>query len=172
MNYPSKRSQSGVTLVETMIAAAIIAIFFATIFELNAVCLRYIDASKESVAALQGVQDRVEVLRNLAFTDLTNATVVQNLMATPANGSEFAKAKPAEVVTIKAYDTVAKATSGTGIKISRPTGAVVTPSIDLNSLVLPNLGVVLVNVKYTWNMLGGRSGSEQTETIIASGTKK
>jgi len=80
MNYLSKRSQSGVTLVETMIAAAIIAIFFATIFELNAVCLRYIDASKESVAALQGVQDRVEVLRNLSFTDLTNGNVVQNLI--------------------------------------------------------------------------------------------
>jgi Tfp pilus assembly protein PilV len=172
MNYPSKRSQSGITLVETMMAAAIIAIFFATIFELNAVCLRYIDASKESVAALQGVQDRVEVLRNLSFTDLTNATVVQNLMATPANGSEFAKTKPTEVVTIKAYDTAAKATSGTGIKISRPVGAVVTPSIDLNSLVLPNMAVVMVNVKYTWNMLGGRSGSEQTETIISSGTKK
>src|SRR5882762_1350814 len=148
IHYHSKRPQSGITLVETVVAAAIIAIFFATIFELNAVCLRYIDASKESVAALQGVQDRVEVLRNLSFTDLTNATLVQNLMATPANGSEFAKTKPTEVVTIKAYDTVAKATSGTGIKISRPTGAVVNPSIDNNSLVLRNMAVVMVNVKY------------------------
>jgi hypothetical protein len=34
------------------------------------------------------------------------------------------------------------------------------------------MAVVMVNVKYTWNMLGGRSGSEQTETIISSGTKK
>ena len=68
----SKRPQSGTTLVETVVAATLIAVFFATIFELNAVCLRYIDASKESIAALQGVQDRVEALRNLAFTDLTN----------------------------------------------------------------------------------------------------
>ena len=172
MNYPSKRSRSGLTLVETMMAAAIIAIFFATIFELNAVCLRYIDASKESVAALQGVQDRVEVLRNLSFTDLTNATFVQNLVATPANGSDFVVTKPTEVVTIKAYDTAAKTTSGTGVKISRPAGAVVTPSIDFNSLVLPDPAVVLVNVKYTWRMLGGRSAGEETETIISSGTKK
>jgi hypothetical protein len=93
-------------------------------------------------------------------------------MATPANGSDFAKAKPTEVVTIKAYDTAAKATLGTGIKISRPAGAVVTPSIDNNSLVLPSMPVVLVSVKYTWNMLGGRSGIERTETIISSGTKK
>jgi Tfp pilus assembly protein PilV len=178
MNYPSKRSQSGITLVETVIATTIIAIFFATIFELNAVCLRYIDASKESVAALQGVQDRLETLRNLAFTpdpagsDLANATYLQTLMATPADGSDFAKTKPTEVVTIKAYNTSTKSTSGIGIQISRPAGANVTPSIDLNSLVLPVPAVVLVNVKYQWSMLGGRSGSEQTETIIASGTKK
>ena len=178
MNYPSKRSQSGITLVETVIATAIIAIFFATIFELNAVCLRYIDASKESVAALQGVQDRLETLRNVAFTpdpagsDLANATYLQTLIATPADGSDFAKTKPTEIVTIKAYNTSTKSTSGIGIQITRPAGANVTPSIDQNSLVLPVPAVVLVNVKYQWSMLGGRPGIEQTETIIASGTKK
>jgi len=165
----SKRPQSGTTLVETAVAATLIAVFFATIFELNAVCLRYINASKESVAALQGVQDRVEALRNLAFTDMTNATFVQNLMVNPANGSDFAKTKPTEVVTIKAYNTATKSTSGTGIQISRPVGAIVTPSIAGS---LPSATVVLVNVTYQWSMLGGRSGREQTETIISSGTKK
>ena len=174
----SKRPQSGTTMVETMVAVALVGAFFATIFELNAVCLRYIDASKESLAALQGVQDRLEGLRNLAFTpdptgsDLANATYLQTLMATPANGSDFANTKPIEVVTIKAYNTSTKSTSGIGIQITRPVGANVTPSIDLNSLVLPVPAVVLVNVKYQWSMLGGRSGTEQTETIISSGTKK
>src|ERR1700675_2984726 len=94
----SKRPQSGTTMVETMVAVALVATFFATIFELNAVCLRYIDASKESVAALQGVQDRLETLRTLAFigspnptgSDLANATYLKSLMVTPANGSYFA----------------------------------------------------------------------------------
>jgi hypothetical protein len=166
-------------MVETMVAVALVATFFATIFELNAVCLRYIDASKESVAALQGVQDRLETLRNLAFkpdpaaSDLANATYLQTLMTTPADGSAFAATKPTEVVTIKAYNTATKSTSGSGIQITRPAGANVTPSIDLNSLVFANPpAVVLVNVKYQWSMLGGRPGIEQTETIIASGTKK
>jgi len=167
-----KRPQSGTTLVETAVAATLIAVFFATIFELNAVCLHYIDASKESVAALQGVQDRVEALRNLAFTDLTNATFVQNLMATPANGSDFAKTKPQEVVIIYPYDTVHKTYDNTNkIKITRLPGAIVTPSINLN-LLPSGTNVVEVKVTYTWSMLGGRSGSEQTETIISSGTKK
>jgi len=174
----STRLQSGTTLAETLVAVALIGAFFATIFELSAVCLRYIDASKESIAALQGVQDRLETLRNLAFTpdptgsDLANATYLKSLMVTPANGSNFAQTKPTEVVTIKAYNTATKTTSGVGIQITRPGGANVTPSIDLNSLVLPVPAVVLVNVKYQWSMLGGRPGTEQAETIIASGTKK
>jgi len=167
----SKRPQSGTTLAEAVVATAIIGVFFGTIFELNAVCLRYIDGSKESVAALQGVQDRVEALRNLAFTDLTNATFVQTLMATPANGSDFAKTKPTERVTIKNYDTTTNPpTVSAGVQIKRLPGAIVTPSITGS---LPSgAAVVLVNVKYTWSMLGGRSGSEQTETVISSGTKK
>jgi Tfp pilus assembly protein PilV len=174
----SKRPQSGTTLVETMVAVALVAAFFATIFELNAVCLRYVDASKESVAALEGVQDRLEALRNLAFTpnpnasDLANATYLKSLMVTPANGSDFAKTKPTEVVTIRAYNTSTKTASPIGIQISRPAGANVTPSIDINSLVLPIPAVVLVKVKYQWSMLGGRPGIEQTETLISSGTKK
>jgi Tfp pilus assembly protein PilV len=167
----SKRSQSGTTLAETVIAAAIIGISFAAIFELNAVCLRYIDSSKESVAALQGVQDRVEALRNLDFTKLTDATYVQNLMVNPANGSDFAKTKATERVTIDKYDTTTNPpTVSAGVKFKRLPGTMVTPSITGS---LPSgAAVVLVNVKYTWSMLGGRSGSEQTETIISSGTKK
>jgi len=45
----------------------------ASIFELNAVMLRYIEASKEAVAGIAAVQDRTEVIRNLAFADLTNS---------------------------------------------------------------------------------------------------
>lgn len=174
----SKHRRSGTTMVETMVAVALVAAFFATIFELNAVCLRYIDASKESVAALQGVQDRLEALRNIAFTpnpsgsDLANATYLQGLMVTPANGSDFAKTKPTEVVTIRAYNTATKTASPIGIQISRPAGANVTPSIDTNSLVLPTPAVILVKVKYQWSMLGGRPGIEQSETLISSGTKK
>jgi Tfp pilus assembly protein PilV len=68
------RHQAGVTLVETVVAAALVGVFFAAIFEVNAICLRYIDASKEAVAAVHGVQDRIEGLRNLAFSDLISPT--------------------------------------------------------------------------------------------------
>src|SRR5207302_10233591 len=95
-------AQAGTTMPEVLVAALLLAVFFGSIFELNAVCLRYIDASKESIAGLQLVNDRTETLRNLAFSDLTNSSYVQNLLSSPANTSEFAK-KATEVAKISAY---------------------------------------------------------------------
>jgi Tfp pilus assembly protein PilV len=166
-------SRSGSTLVETLVAIALLVGFFVTIFELNARCLRFIDSSKEAVGALQGVQDRVEQLRNLSFTDLTNATTVQTLMTTPSNSSDFAQ-NVTEVVTLSHYPTP----DGSNTQITRGPGASVTPTINSTDTNLandtpPGTGLVKVNVTYTWTTtLGSRSESEQTETIISAGTKK
>jgi Tfp pilus assembly protein PilV len=159
----SKAQVCGTTLTETLLAVVLVATFFASIFELNAVCLRYIDATKESVAALQHVQDRAEMLRNLAFTDLTNTATVQTLMATAPNAASFAQ-KATETVTISAFPTANGVTQFT----RQPNGTVTTDStaIDLGQL-------VKVEVQVAWTMtLGGRSRTEQTTNILSNGSKK
>ena len=163
-----KIHQMAFTLVEALVAVALLVGFFVTIFELNARCLRFIDASKEAVGALQGVQDRVEQLRNLLFTDLTNATTVQTLMTTPSNGSDFAQ-NVTEVVTLSAYPTP----NGANTQITRGPGASVTPTVNSTDTNLANAALVKLNVTYTWSTtLGSQAQSEQTETIISAGTKK
>jgi Tfp pilus assembly protein PilV len=155
---------TGVTLPETMVAIVLLVTFFASIFELNAVCLRYIDATKESVAALQHVQDRSEMLRNLAFTDLTNTAAVQTLMATAPNAAEFAN-KATETVKISAFPTANGVTQFTRL----PNGTVTNDSVatDLGTQ------LVKVDVQVAWPMtLGGRSRTEQTTNILSNGTKK
>src|ERR1043165_6058317 len=102
MKRISKPQNSGTTLSETLLAVVLVATFFASVFELNAVCLRYIDATKESVAALQHVQDRAEMLRNLSFTDLTNSAPVQTLKPTAPNAAPFGQ-KATETVKISAF---------------------------------------------------------------------
>ena len=156
--------EQGMTLVEIMLAVLLVATFFASIFELNAVCLRYIDATKESVAALQSVHDRCEKLRNLAFADLTNTSYLQTLMGSAANTSDFCK-KATETVQIRAYPTA----NGVTALTRNPQGTVTLNSTatDLGS------SLVQVDVTTTWNMtLGGRARTEQTSTIISNGTKK
>jgi Tfp pilus assembly protein PilV len=163
MKPQAKQPTAAMTFPEVLVAVSLLAIFCASVFELNAVCLRYIDASKESIAALQSVHDRAEVLRNLAFTDLTTNTTVQSLMATPANSSDFCK-KATEVVKISAYPTANGVTQFT----RTPDGTVSNDSTatDLGT------SLVQVDVSTSWNMLGGRARSEQTSTIISNGTKK
>lgn len=156
--------QAGLTLVEVMVAVLVLAGFFASVFELNAVCLRYIDASKESVAAIQTVHDRCEVLRNLAFTDLTSTSYVQNLMASAPNGSDFTK-KATEVIQLRAYPVANGVTQFT----RRPDGSVTKDSTATS------LGqtLVQVDVSSSWNMtFNGRPRTEQTTSIISNGTKK
>src|SRR5690349_14593814 len=165
MKFATKASpQSGLTLVEIMFAVLLVAAFFGSIFELNAVCLRYVDATKESISALQSVHDRCEKLRNLAFSDLTSSSYLQNLMATAANSSDFCS-KATETVKLRAFPTANGVTQLT----RTPQGTVTLNSTatDLGS------SLVQVDVSTTWNMtLGGRARSEQTSTIISNGTKK
>ena len=163
MKLQPKQPTAAMSFPEVLVAVLLLAVFCASVFELNAVCLRYIDASKESIAALQSVHDRCEVLRNVAFADLTTNSYVQSLLATPANGSEFCK-KATEVVKISAYPTANGATQFT----RSPDGTVT------NDLTATDLGtsLVQVDVSTSWNMLGGRARSEQTSTIISNGTKK
>ena len=164
MKTATRTPEAGMTFVEIMLAAALIATFFASIFELNAVCLRYIDATKESVAALQSVHDRCEKLRNLAFTDLTSSTYLQTLLATAPNTSDFCN-KTTETVQVRAYPTATGVTQLT----RNPNGTV---TLDSTAASLGNT-LVQVDVSTTWNMtLGGRARTEQTSTIISNGTKK
>jgi Tfp pilus assembly protein PilV len=152
------------TFTEVLFAALLLAVFFASIFELNAVCLRYIDASKESVAALQAVQDRTEALRNLSFKDLTSASTVQTLLANRANSSDLC-AKTTEVVKISAYPTANGVTQFT----RQPNGTV---SLDSTATDLGST-LVQVDVLTSWTLtLGGRPRSEQTSMIISNGSKK
>ncbi|MEY2546687.1 MAG: hypothetical protein QOG48_1804, partial [Verrucomicrobiota bacterium] len=148
-----KTETAGMTFAEVLCAALLLAVFFASIFELNAVCLRYIDATKESVAALQGVHDRAEALRNVAFTDLTTTSYLRTLLATAPNASDFCN-RATEVVKISAYPTANGVT-----QLTRAANGTVTTNstaADLGST------LVQIDVSTSWNTtLGNRPQSEQ-----------
>ena len=164
MRYPANHKNRGATLPEVLVGMVLIVTVFASIFELNAVCLRYIDATKESVAALQSVQDRAEMLRNLAFKDLVDTAVIRNLMVNPPNAASFGQ-KATETVRLSAFPTANGVTQFT----RSPNGTVTTDSVATD------LGqeLVKVEVNVAWTMtLGGRPRTEQTTNILSNGSKK
>jgi len=159
-----RRSASAFTLPEVLVALLLLGLFLPTIFAVNGVCLRLINAAKESTAALQSLHDRCETLRSLAFTDLTSSSQVQTIMATAPNASDFCN-KATEVVKISAYPVANGITQFT----RSPNGSVTNDSAatDLGST------LVQVTVSTSWNAtFGGRARSEETTTLISNGTKK
>ena len=163
MRINPNTSQRGFTLPEVMVAVVLATLFFISLFELNAMCLRCIDSSKESLAAIQSVQDRSEVLRNLAFTDLTSSSYVQNLMATAANPAPFCQ-KATETVSISKYPMP----SGVSMFTRSPDG-----TVAINSVATDLGDIVKIDVSVSWTMtVGARSRTEQTSSIVSNGTKK
>ena len=159
-----RKRETAFTLPEVLIALLLLGLFLPSMFAINGVCLRLINATKESTAALQSVHDRCETLRNLVFTDLTSVSRVQSLMATPANSSDFCKITT-EVVKISAYPVANGVTQFT----RSSNGSVTNDSIatDLGST------LVQVTVSSSWNAtFGGRARSEETTTLVSNGTKK
>jgi hypothetical protein len=158
-----------------MISALLLATFFGSIFEVNAVCLRLVSGSKENVAAIQGVQDRLETLRNLSYSDLTNENfLLSKVMVSPSNVSSLAE-KVVEEVSVTSYDTdsVTAGPVGSGIKIRRAAGATATPTLVNGDATVADSKAALVTVKYTWRMaLGGRQRVEETSSIVSAGVKK
>ena len=165
----STKSTSGATLIELMVTAMVLAGFFSMLFEVNAVCLRYINASKENMGSLEGVHDRLESLRSLNFSDLTTQSYMTTLLTSPANNSDMAK-KVQETVTLSAYPVVA---GGPTITYTRAAGASSAPSVSASGGSLGSGGIVRADVTYTWTLaLGGRQQAEMTSTLISDGTKK
>ena len=176
--HRSEDDEDGFTFVEVMVSALLVAVFFASIFELNALCLRYMDSSKESLAALQSVQDRAEALRNLGFANLTSVSFVRDTVMpanyTPDNTPTLFSKKATEVVTIMKFPAPACDPCTPCYPCTRftrsPNGSIAT---NFQATGLGAAGMVKVDVKVSWGMtLGGRARSEQTSSIVSDGTKK
>lgn len=169
MRLSELSSERGDTLPELMMSAVLIVGFFAAIFEVNGMCLRYISATKENVAAIQGVQDRLETLRSMAFTDLTSAAKLTTAVTAPSNGADFTT-RVTETVTLSNYPS-----GSPTVTLTRGPGASVTPTVSWSDgSAFPATATMLkANVRYTWTMaLGQRARSEETETIISTGVKR
>jgi hypothetical protein len=198
MRLNPQRKISAVTLPELMVTTVIVGVFFSGIFELSAVCFRYISASKENIAAIECVHDRIEQLRNLDFPSLIDPNFLavtpaapaaspaptppqRRNLTTPANASELAQ-QAIEEVTISTFDGTTK--TDPSVKFTRPAGAKINAAAFSDTNVAPTVvwsggstlaaaTAVQIDVTYKWtSTLGKRQRTESSSTIVSGGTKK
>jgi len=160
-----KCARGGFTLPEVVVATALVAVFLSSIFEINALCLRYISASKENVGAIEAVNDRLERLRNADFSTLTSVSSMKSLLATAANSSPLAN-RAVETITVSDYSSGVPTITYT----RSANGAVATVPSTAN---FSNSTLVQVDVTNQWPAtFANRTTTAQTSTVISAGTKK
>ncbi len=163
MHLRLNSNRAAFTLMETTVAAALAAMFLASLFTMNMATMDTIRAAKESIAASQILQQRMESLRIANWHEVTDATWLHdNLLNVDVAGSTPLK-NLAEDLTLVAYGS---ATTG-NIELARSGGTATIVSQTAN-LLAENAIKVIWTVNYTGSP-NSRTISRQIVTILAKG---
>jgi hypothetical protein len=155
--------ESGVTLIESTIAAAVCALFLGSLFTINTSAMQTMRMAREAACASQVLQQRVESLRIANWHQVTDASWVQsNLLNADAPGATELK-NISETATLSPY--------GSGnvgnTQLTRTNGTVSIVSNN-SSLLLENAVEVVWTVNYT-GASNGQQISRQVVAILAKG---
>ena len=162
MHLRTSAAGRGFTLIETTVAAAISAMFLASLFTMNMATMDTIRSAKESILASQVLQQRMESLRIANWHQVTDASWLRdNLLNTDVAGSTQLKSL-AETLMLVPYGSAN--TGNTQLTRSNGTATIVNQT-----------GLLAENaVKFIWtfNYIGapnGRPISRQVVAILADG---
>ncbi len=75
---------AGFTIMEVMVAALLIAISMASIMTINVKSIHTLRASREAAASSQVLQQRIEMIRDRTWTEVSSADALAALLTTPA----------------------------------------------------------------------------------------
>jgi hypothetical protein len=165
MHRQTPKSESGVTLVESLIAASMLTLFITGVFFMNGRNLQLLRYGKETFSATQVLDQRMEQLRGGKWEQVTDPNYIQTLMGTaPASGANFSSLT--EEVVLSAYPVPSPAMPVTRVARS-PSGTVTV--ISSNPLLRLEVGV-RADIRATWTGApGSRPRVRELSTIIANG---
>lgn len=156
-------SDAGFTLLETMVAGTIMALFLSALFSVNSVSMATLRAARESTCASQVLQQRIEAMRIANWHQVTDADWLQaNLLNSEAAGADMLNSRT-ETLTLIPYGST---TTG-NTQLNRSNGAATI--INRNSSLLAENAVKVI---WTINYVGSpnnRTFSRQIVAILAKG---
>src|SRR4051812_27284932 len=115
-------SEAGFTIIELLVSAVLIALAVGSIMSMNTQSMHTLSDSHLAAAGSQVLQQRVEMMRALAWPDITNNAALADLMATATESErEMAQANLTEKMTVTVpADTTGPAIYGSSrLKITR-----------------------------------------------------
>lgn len=162
----SRITKSGFTLVDSMVAIVIAAGGFAALSALGGQCVYMIDSGRELISAQQVLQNRVEQLRNLPWTQLTSSSfLANNVLNTAASQNASYLNNLSETISVNAYPTAVSP----AINLTASNGAVTTNST--NSAIAQG-ALCRIDVTESWTAgRNGRARSISTSAVQAQNTR-
>src|ERR1043165_64268 len=162
MILKTTRSSEGFTLIETIIAAGMSALFLGTLFTFNIASMETLKMSRENACASQILQQRIESLRIANWHQVTDAEWLRtNLLNSDAAGTSQLKSV-SETLTLVPYGSTSTGT----IQLNRSNGA--ASVVSSNYLLTENAVKVVWTVNYKWAR-NDRANARQTVAILAKG---
>jgi type II secretory pathway pseudopilin PulG len=163
LRAPSDLSGDGTTLIEVVMALGLVAIFLGSLFTMNSASMQTIKMARDTAAASQVLQQRVESLRIANWHQVTDADWLQaNVLNSAAPGIEGLKSF-SETLTLSPYDSTAVATT----QLTR-TGNSVRTVVRNDALLNERAVKVVWSISYVGSP-NDRATTRQTVAILAKG---
>src|SRR4051812_23604383 len=163
MRTAIQRAVKGATIIEAVIAGALIALFLGGVFQMNARNIQLLKTGKESFAATVVLEERLEQVRCGKWTDITSAAYLQTILANPpSSGAQLSNLS--EQITVSAYPAAAPPAAANSVTRSSAGAGAVVPS----NAALPKEDLVRVDLRVTWSGTPGqRTRVREISTLIA-----
>jgi type II secretory pathway component PulJ len=160
-----RNSRAGFSLLDSLFALALGAIFFGALYLLTSQCLYLLSSGRETTLAQESLQDRIEQLRNCTWPQITDANyIANNVLNTPSNDAAFLAAAT-ETATINAYPTALSP----AIQVTRSASTV---TIGSSNSAIANSDLVRVDIVLNWTSSPGRRAmSVGTSTVYGENSR-
>jgi Tfp pilus assembly protein PilV len=159
----SRLEQAGFTLAEAVVSVAVTMIGLGGVMMMNAQQLKLVSSTRESNAASWALQDRVELLRNVSWGNLTNADTLKLALNNLPDCARMLPNYTERVTLVKS--TEAESSSATKLVVERTAkGEAKTVSTGTG---LSAGKEVKVDVLVSWTDKGGRLRERSYTSIIS-----
>ncbi len=152
----------GASIVEAVIAAACLALFFAGLFAVSGQSLRVLRSGSEQSAATFSLQQRMEEMRRLSWAQITDGAYLRDNVLNNPSGSAASTSGLSEQIAINAYPTATTPT----VVTRGPTGGAV---VQASNPALSTASMLRIDAQVSWAEVGGGTNSRQFTTLITQG---
>jgi hypothetical protein len=162
------RQTAGATIIEVVLAGAIVALFLGSLFVLNSTGIGIVKAHRETAAANLCLQDRLEQARASNWSEITDPNWIKDqiLQAAPPASSLLRNLE--EQITVSPYPPPVPAVAATTVQ-RLPSGQVNILS-QMSATTLSGLQTVRLDFRDTWRSAqNSRTRIRETSTILALG---